>query len=141
MSVRERILNNFGWKVMSLLAATLTWLTIHSAKGPAGNTVLPAGRITLTLPVSIATAAGETRSFRITPGMVTVTLGGDPELVGQLKTGDVDAFVNLTDAVSAGRLHKTVRVRPPAGLNIIRIEPGDVDVEISSPSGSTANHK
>lgn len=131
--MRHYIVNNFGWKALSLLAATLIWLTIHSSiQGTiksAASAGVPGSTVTLNLPIIVATAAVETHAFRISPRTVDVTLGGDPDLIAKLKASDVDAFVNLIDVVGARDLRKKVQVRAPQGINVSRIEPGDVTVE------------
>ena len=134
MSVRDYIFNNFSWKVVSVLAATLIWLTIHSSiQGTIKTNVHPVGpgsSVTLNLPIIVATAAEDSHVFRISPHAVDVTLAGDAERIAQLKGGDVDAFVNLIDVAGARRLRKKVQVRVPHGVSIVRIEPGDVSVEM-----------
>lgn len=134
MSVRDLISNNLSWKVVSLLAATLIWLTIHSSiQGTIRTNIHAAGpdsSVTLNLPIVVATLADDSHAFRITPHTVEVTLAGDAERIARLKGSDVDAFVNLIDVTGAWRLRKKVQVRPPPGISIIRIEPGEVNVEM-----------
>ncbi len=143
--MRDYILNNFGWKVMSLLAATMIWLTIHSSiQGtikPAASAIVPGSRVTLNLPIIVATAAVESHAFRINPHSVDVTLGGDPDLIARLKAGDVDAFVNLIDVVGARDLRKKVQVRVPPGISVIQVEPGDVNVETLPAPENPAHQK
>jgi len=134
MSVPHYILNNLGWKMMSLLAATLIWLTIHSSiqgnfkpASPASQDTIITNR--LTLPIIVATAAIESRAFRISPHSVDVALSGDTDVMARLKTTDVDAFVNLIDVVGAKQLRKKVQIRAPPGVNVVSVEPADVNVE------------
>lgn len=135
MSVPHYVLNNLGWKMMSLLAATLIWLTIHSSvQGnfkPVGNTSPPETIVTnrLTLPIIVATAATEVRAFQIHPHTVEVALSGDDDVVLKLKPADVDAFVNLIDVTGAKQLRKKVQIRTPPGVSIVSVEPADVNVE------------
>lgn len=135
MSVPHYVLNNLGWKMLSLLAATLIWLTIHSSiQGnvkAVSNTSAPETIVTnrLTLPIIVATAATEVRSFRINPHAVEVALSGDDDVVLKLKPSDVDAFVNLIDITGARQLRKKVQIRTPPGVSIVSVEPAEVSVE------------
>jgi len=140
MSPRELIVNNLSWKVVSVLAATLIWLTIHSSiqgtiRTPV-HAISPEGTVTLNLPIVVATAAADPQMFRISPYTVDVTLGGDPDQLARIKASDLDAFVNLIDVIDSHHLRKKVQVRVPPGLNLIRVEPADVSVETVSATGN-----
>ncbi len=101
MFSRDFIKNNFGWKVASLLLATLVWFTIKGViqndspdlPGASASVV----RIFTALPIKLLVDASETRRFTISPSAVTVTLRGHPSILESLSREQVHAFVDVSD--------------------------------------------
>jgi YbbR domain-containing protein len=134
MSLRDYIQNNYWWKLLSLLLATLTWFTIwtelqrnkttQQASGSAGNT-----RAFPSVPVAIKTAPSDTRGFKVTPARVLVKVIGKEEKLDTLLPDEIEVLVDLTASQSANRLRKDVQVRVPDGVFVVRVVPDIVDVE------------
>ncbi len=132
MSLRELIRNNFGWKAASFLLATLIWLSIHGViqRNEPG---LPA--VTLTAersfpghPITVMTAAAETRGFTVSPSEVTVVVKGTPAIVEALTPGQVQVFVDLTDVQSFQGLAQKIQVYPPPGVKVVEVRPSSVRI-------------
>ena len=130
MSLRDYICNNYGWKLLSLLLAMLTWFTIQrdqltqKSTVSAGNT-----RAFPSLPVTIMTAATDTRGFKINPERVLVKVIGKEETLATLQPADIGVFVNLAGNQNVDRLRKVVQVHAPEGVIVVSVIPAQVDVE------------
>ena len=135
MNVRptQSIVNHAGWKLLSLALATSIWLTIF--QGVKGNLKLPRNAgvtlntLTLHVPLEVRTAATDLRAYKVTPSTIEVKLGGDAQLLGDLKESDIEVFIDLKDRVPGGSSKRTVQVDPPAGVKLVNFLPGEVTVE------------
>ncbi len=132
MVIREIIRNNFGWKAASLLLATLIWLTINDViqRHVPGlpTATLTAVRSFPKHPITVMTAAAETRVFTVSPSEVTVTLQGDPSIIETRSPGQVQVFVDLTDIQSFLDLAQKIRVYPPPGVKVVEVSPASVRI-------------
>ncbi|MBI3848947.1 MAG: hypothetical protein HY298_01465 [Verrucomicrobia bacterium] len=138
MSLRDYIQNNHWWKLVSLLLATLTWFTIHTAlnrdqklQDSPISTVKT--RVFPAMPITIMTAASDARGFKISPEQVLVKVIGKEEKLATLLPQEIGVFVNLTRNQSAIRLRKDVQVRVPDGVIVVSVDPDKVDVEPIAP--------
>lgn len=132
--VRNLVVNDFWFKLFSLVLAVLIWLTvdfsIHKEISPwaaligrsADETVMP---VHVTIPVMNA------RTVTVTPQDVQVTLRGDPKLLNRIGTNDVHAQVNLTDVESATGLRRQVEIVLPEGISYTHVKPTEVEVSVS----------
>ena len=99
MSLRDYILNNYWWKLLSLLVAMLTWFTIRTglrrdqtvqqSSVSTGNT-----RTFPSLAITIMTAASDTRGFKISPEHVFVKVIGKKETLEALQPDEIGVFAN-----------------------------------------------
>lgn len=128
MSWRALILNNAGWKVVSLVLAVLIWGVLNaglqSKLKPMGTRLFPHQ------PITVMTTAQDDRVFRVEPATVEVSVSGPPDVLLQLHPGDIEAYVNLTTVMEAKRLRKRIQVYLPAGVSVSRVSPGEVFVQV-----------
>lgn len=123
-------------KLFSLLLAILIWITISKTVIP--NDINPAPVVTTHpvqrtfdgVPITVMTAADDSRIFKVSPNTVTIKVSGDSAALEHLQTTDLDVFVNLTDVIDAKLLHKPIRVNAPRGINVDLTAPQFVDVEL-----------
>ncbi len=88
----------------------------------------PVDRILADVPVRVRNVASGL-SPAVTPPSVTVTVQGPPELMRELDSGAVGAFVNLAGA-GAGTYHLSVTVEPHRAFRVTHQEPRVVRVDL-----------
>src|SRR5580698_6694677 len=104
MAYRDYILHNFWWKLLSLLLAALTWLTIETAfkneeklrETPV--VVGPSSRSFPSIPVTVLSSVANAGRFKVMPSTVKVEVRGSQEELESLQMQDIKAFVDVTDA-------------------------------------------
>jgi hypothetical protein len=138
MRLREMLTHNLGWKLVSLLLATLAWTTLRSDPRLRTYSQTAMGRMPLQvyqqLPIRALTAATDDRMFRFDPPVVTVTVRGLPEALQNLSASDVEVFVNVTALTNMMAPGQHIEVAVPAGLSVQRVSPPEVTVSVLSPA-------
>lgn len=130
--IRDLFIQDWKWKLFTLLLAVLIWLTIHhniqresrTASAVAFESTLTYGN----LPVLVVSTAADVHGFHITPATVNVKVAGSAENIGKLQASQIRAVVDLTDIESAKELTRQVDVSTPAGITLISVEPLKVDI-------------
>jgi YbbR domain-containing protein len=134
MTLRDLILNNFVWKLISLILAMLVWWRIDNlvekekeqAQTPATSSDETQ---TFSLPVRVLGPARNPRGFAVTPSEVAVTLRGEHYALAQVIATNVLVYVDATFAPNVKSAKLTVVVRPPVGVSVQEVKPPEVDVE------------
>ena len=137
MSARGFIANNFWIKLLALVLAVMIWSIVNTLQ-QGGRIERPSGlsqkpHTFYRLPVTVLQSAGDVRAFRFTPATVEVTVGGPSSVMEQLSSSDLEVFVNLTGVMDANGLMQKVHVYHPPQVNILKISPPDVQVELVKP--------
>ena len=131
MPVRELILNNFWLKGFSAVLATLIWLALRQADmptdAPPQNPFSRTKELNITRAVSVLKGPTESRLFRLDPAQVTVTLGGEANMINQMNPEDVHVYVNL-GALKDPQGAIRVEVHVPPRVAVHAISPAHVDV-------------
>lgn len=136
MAKRDIVLNNFSWKLASLILATGVWLTFHSSNNKVAlqmpdDLLSVTGTRTLSnVPISIIKLADDHREYRLTPNQVDVELGGEASKLRRLMLADLQVFLDLRDGEEGSVM---VTVNTPAGIRLERISPLHVNVELVKP--------
>src|ERR1700677_5013352 len=103
MAYRDYILHNFWWKLLSLLLAALTWLTIETAfkkEETLRETPVVTGTSSRSFPsvaVTLLSSAADTGRFTVTPQAVVVEVTGKQEDLEKIQVQDIKVFVDITD--------------------------------------------
>jgi YbbR domain-containing protein len=138
MASRNFILHNFGWKLLSLFLAVLTWLTIETEfqRQARSNEEKREAPLTTsvrktfpTIAITLLTAPANTNHFRIYPETAQIDVGGDTQELGLLNSRDVQAFVDLSDVQDEKQFRKPVQVRLPREFSLVGVDPTNVSVE------------
>jgi YbbR domain-containing protein len=134
MSFLHKLIFEDIWlKLFSLVLAVLMWFTFSSALKQ-GNRSTPLGtgaqasRTFVNVPVVVQSSAPQTRSFRIQPETVELTVEGDASSVNHLQDGDIRVVVDLIGIEAARDLVKRVTVSQPAGIATVKVVPEQVTV-------------
>lgn len=131
--LRQVFVEDFWLKLFSFLLAVLIWLTASLAiqKVGAPSTPLsltPEERTFSNLPISVTASAQDVRNFKVAPDAVEVTVRGDGKMIRTLGANDIRARVDLTGIETARELKARIEVSIPAGVSLVRVDPGEVQV-------------
>ena len=134
MTLRDLILNNFVWKLISLLLAVLVWWRVHAIhttekEQALTSVVSPEETATFSIPVRVLGPARTPRGFAVVPGEVNVTLRGGSDALQRISTTNVLVYVDAIFGPDVKSAKRTVVVRPPAGVKVHEIRPREVHVE------------
>jgi YbbR domain-containing protein len=134
MAWRELITRNLGWKLSSLVLATLVWLAIYTNSG--SNVRLSAigrggvaSRSFPKVPVSVRVPATCTWRWQVEPTEVALTVSGDPKLVQTLRANDLEVVVDLTGLEDFTTVQWPPRVAAPDGIVIEDVKPPSIRVK------------
>jgi YbbR domain-containing protein len=130
-TLRAWLVDDFGWKIFSLVLAIAIWLTVHRILEEAALPAPTVGGATLTygnLPVLIVAAAADVHLYRVVPETVKVTVSGSPEAIAVLQANQIRATVDLTGIDSANDLKRSVDVSVPSGVTVTSVEPAKVGI-------------
>ncbi|MEI9959608.1 MAG: CdaR family protein [Limisphaerales bacterium] len=133
MAKREWIMNDFVWKLFSVILAVVIWLTVHKIREEPEVVAASVSGNTLTygnLPVLVVSAAADVRDFHVAPSHVTVQVSGPVEVMAVLQANQIHAVVDLTDVHSTVNLKRPVEISTPPGVTLVSVEPPEVGVII-----------
>ena len=135
--VRELIVKDFGWKLLSLALAVAIWLTV---KGFSSDSGTQAERIFTDLPAQIVSGTIDARTFRVNPEVVQVTIKGLPEAIKALTEREIHVYVDVSNADSTRNFRKRVEVSTPTRISIVKVEPTEVEVIVPPRPSPTPPH-
>jgi hypothetical protein len=135
--VREFIVKDFGWKLLSLALAVAIWLTV---KGFSSDSGTQAERTFTELPAQIVSGTTDARTFRITPEVVQVTVKGLPDAIKALTEREMHVYVDVSSADPTRNFRKRVEVSTPTRITIVKVEPAEVEVVVPPRPSTNAPH-
>jgi hypothetical protein len=133
MSLRRLILHNFWLKLFSVALATVIWLAIHNSihSEPNMNQLLTPDYVRV--PVSVKTAPGDKRVFRVTPDEVVVFVVGKDAVVLQAARKDIRVNLSLANFNARESSAEELKATVPPGISVLEIIPSTVEVRQVSP--------
>jgi hypothetical protein len=133
--MREFFLKDLRWKLFSLFLAVAIWGTVHKAVNGSGVSVgSDSSKVIYNdRPVLVVAASADVHLYRTVPETVKVTVAGAPEAIGDLRTSQVRAAVDLTDFKAQKDSKCAVDVSVPPGITVIAIDPPKVGI-VSPPA-------
>ena len=155
MNLRELILGNFWWKLLSLFFAVAIWSYIRA--GIQGEVILkhhPAtgtatGTFPRNFPIRVLADSGDTHNYKVTPTEVAVIVTGELAAMNDLNAQEIRVFVDMTDVESDASIPKPpdefareVQVRTPPNISVQKVNPSTVLVKRLPviPSSSTPSN-
>ncbi len=134
--LRHLFFDDFMLKLLSFVLALLFWLTVSIAirqkEDPTVPTLslAPDARMVFRVPVQPILAPGDVRKLKFSPEEVDITIQGDGQLMRDLQTTNVRAFVDLTASDKMRNSTNHVQVTIPVGVTFLRVSPPDVQVAV-----------
>jgi len=126
------IMTKYFWqKLGALVLAILIWFTIYSIQHDVrfSKSFTPQTRTFVNHPIAVMKTATDTRSYKIIPDEVNVTVRGTPDIINSMTEKDIEVYVNLTDILESEKFKKKVIVSPPEGVTVLNVEPRYVTIE------------
>jgi hypothetical protein len=123
--LRHLFLEDFWWKLFSLVLAVLVWLIVTFASHKEAPSE---PRVFANLPIRVLSAAEDVRHFKVNPNEVEITVQGDAKTLQNLQGKDIRAMVDLTGVAVAEDLRKPIEVSVPARVTCLRVVPEEVKV-------------
>ena len=134
MTLRDLVTKDLGWKLFSIVLATVIWFTVRPAgresSRPGNPLIGSVPRSFTNLPVVVMSSAADVRAFRVNPDVVSVKVSGSSDVVAALTERDIRVTVDLTEIESARGLQARVAVAVPPGVTFIKATPPQVDVVV-----------
>lgn len=135
--LRDLIVKDFGWKLLSLALAVAIWLTVKGFSSDSGN---QAEHIFTDIPAQIVSGTTDARTFRINPEVVQVTVKGLPDAIKALTEREIHVYVDVSNADPTRNFRKRVEVSTPTRITIVKVEPAEVEVVVPPRPATTAPH-
>jgi hypothetical protein len=133
MNLRNLVLHDFGWKLVSVILAALVWWRIDTLLVTNLRTTNAVANSTrtreFTLPVRVMTSARESRGFEVTPAQVVVTVGGGAATLQGLKPDQLQVYVDAATLSDAPTSQATVAVNMPDEVSLVKVTPRQVAVQ------------
>ena len=129
--MRDLLIQDFGWKLFSLLLAAFIWLTVHKIIEeplPAGASTTISPVIYGELPVLIVATAADMHLYRVKPDKVSVTVSGPSDIMSVLQANQIRVTVDLSRFDAAKDTSQPVDVSVPGGVTLVRVDPAKVEV-------------
>jgi hypothetical protein len=123
--LRHLFLDDFWWKLFSLVLAILIWFAVTFASEKEAPTDK---RVFVNLPVTVVSSVEDVRHFKVSPPEVEVTVQGGAEMLQNLQPKDIRPTVDLTGVTTATDLREPVEVSVPAGVTFLGVVPDEVRV-------------
>jgi hypothetical protein len=133
MTLRTLVLHNFWLKLFSIALATVIWLAIHNSIHDEMNENQSLTPQYIRVPVTVETARGDKRVFRITPDEVVVTAVGKDPVLFQSTQKDLRVYLNLTGFTAKAATSQKLKAEAPPDIIVLEILPTSVEVQQVSP--------
>ncbi len=125
MLLRPLIFDHFWLKLLSLVLASLIWLTVKSSLGTSGD---ESKRIFSNRPIMLLTDSGEHVAMVANPNVASVTVRGPASIVQSMGDQDILVYVRLHDRPQGGD-DFPVHAHTPSGTKVILVMPGKTSVK------------
>lgn len=132
MNVRELIVRNLGWKVLSVVLAILVYVFMRAQMEGDVFLLQRTTEVTFERTVSVLASAELEGVFRVEPRIVSVIVTGRRDVVSRLTESDIRPYVDLTDVVTETVVRRTVHVQPLPDIARVTVLPSAVRVEYKS---------
>lgn len=136
MKLRDLILHNFWWKLVSLLVAVIVWSTYYISGG-----TFQIGALTTDDATSrfegyrprLLKRQSDPHRYQFSPEEVTVSFSGARELLDRMTFKDIVVYVDVQDYLVGATNLLTVQVRTPPNVKLVSVKPDKLAVRRVEP--------
>jgi YbbR domain-containing protein len=128
MAVREILVRNLSWKLLSLFLGILVWYFVSVGIQRGFTPFSRLNAVTFELPVFVLTSGTIPTAFEVRPARVNVTVRGRRDTVQRLSETDLVAYVDLSDVFTVSEVQRRVEVNLRWGTAEATVEPAAVRV-------------
>jgi len=145
MAAPDYILHNFWWKLLSLLLAALTWLTIQTALQRDENlqqspVIGSFSRTFTALPITLLNSPTNLTRFKVDPATVLLDVTGPADQLKKLQERQIHVYIDVSDAGDEKQFRRTIQVQVPTDLKVENLTPTYTSVErIPNPNPKSSN--
>jgi YbbR domain-containing protein len=134
MRLQDLILRNFWLKFFSVALAAVIWLSIHyGIQNDSQMSRLSVRHLLaqeyIRVPVTVVTAPGDPRVFKITPNEVVVIAMGEETALRRAANKNFKVSIDLTDFHSKAATLMELQSQAPADVTVEEISPSTVTVQ------------
>jgi YbbR domain-containing protein len=126
--MRDLITKDVGWKLASVALAVVIWVTVYKYRQGTSDSGTPRENTYGDLPVTVFSAAADTRAFRIAPDTVSVKVKGADDVMNVLQGNQIHPYLDLTGIESAKDFRLPVNVALPKGVTLVDVDPSWIGV-------------
>jgi len=84
------------------------------------------------IPVRALYASGESRTMKLSPQTIKITVAGQKHRIEQMRRADVFAYANCADLLESTSYDLPVAIHLPSGLKLVKTTPAIIHVEIEN---------
>lgn len=127
-NVIEKITNNFGWKLLSLLFAFLLWLVVVNVEDPLTTRTFTDIKVNK---INESIITSEKKAIEYREGeLVTVRVRGKRSVVDRMTSSDIYAYADLEKKSITGAID--IQIELPNNINIVEKEPSMMMVKLEN---------
>lgn len=136
MKLRDLILHNFWWKLVSLLVAVIVWSTYYISGGTFHFGALTADDATSRFEgyrPRLLNRQSDPHRYQFSPQEVTVSFSGARTLLDSMTFKDLVVYVDLQEYLVGSTNLLSVQVRTPPGVTLVSVKPDKLLVQRIEP--------
>ncbi|HSH17568.1 MAG TPA: CdaR family protein [Verrucomicrobiae bacterium] len=141
MKLRDLILHNFWWKLVSLLVAIIVWSTYYIGGGTFLGALTPddaTSRFEGYRP-RLLKRQSDIHRYQFSPEEVTISFSGARELLDRMTFKDIVVYVDVQDYLVGATNSLAVQVRTPPNVKLVSVKPDKLTVRRVEPAVVPAN--
>lgn len=136
MKLRDLILHNFWWKLVSLLVAVIVWSTYYISGG-----TFQIGALTTDDATSrfegyrprLLKRQSDIHRYQFSPEEVTISFSGAREQLDRMTFKDIVVYVDVQDYLVGATNLLAVQVRTPPNVKLVSVKPDKLTVRRVEP--------
>ncbi|NJN06044.1 MAG: hypothetical protein HC814_06305 [Rhodobacteraceae bacterium] len=127
MNWRHLIFNNLRWKLFSVFIAVIVWNTYHLGEGNLGlgEEIFDTSATSkfYGLNVRVLGSPDSAYQYQLSPGTVSLKVGGPRDAVDELTLNDLLVYVDVADYVDDDTNQVAIKVRIPPRVKMLEVKP------------------
>ncbi len=136
MNLSQWFVRNMGWKITSVLIATvlvavIRWDLIEQSSQDAQGRGPLVTRLYSEVPIIVLRHAAETNRVVLTPSVVQAKVKGNSAILSQMDPEAIRVTLDLLDASNTNSFRAPLAIELPKFVTLVSLEPRDVAVVLA----------